>query len=309
MYNGNQKPGPINGMNPLIYTGSNPNLIIINRRPTTEDIQLFTLGYWWIVPVTDDFPNGEVWILVSKAEGVATWKRLGSGSSVSDVESLAGDSGGAVFPDSDGNIDILGGPGITVDGDPALNKLTVTNNGLIHLQTVRTNNVAVPFLALSGDYFAEYNQFQINLNNIAPAGGANAQLDMYMSTDGGSTFITGISVGCALINVDLGTAASTVVAKTVGGGCPVISSLNSFLSGGGSGQFYLTFGQPLAPQSGLPHFSGTSFGSNAGGTVVSNFSGLVLNNAVRVNYIKFQWDNSTTDILDGVISIYGYNNN
>ena len=46
-----------------------------------------------------------------------------------DVETLTGDSGGAVAPDGAANIDILGGPGIDVVGIPGSNKLTVSYNG------------------------------------------------------------------------------------------------------------------------------------------------------------------------------------
>lgn len=45
------------------------------------------------------------------------------------VETLTGDSGGAVSPDALKNINILGGPGIDVVGTPGTNTLTVLLNG------------------------------------------------------------------------------------------------------------------------------------------------------------------------------------
>lgn len=46
----------------------------------------------------------------------------------SDVQTLTGDTGGAVGPTSN-NIDILGGPGIIVTGDPGTSTLTVSQTG------------------------------------------------------------------------------------------------------------------------------------------------------------------------------------
>lgn len=81
MFNGRQSPGGINGVNPLIYTGSTPNMVTFNRRPTVQDGFSWPIGMWWIIPITDTYTRGEVWTLVSKADGINTWKRLkGAGS-------------------------------------------------------------------------------------------------------------------------------------------------------------------------------------------------------------------------------------
>lgn len=72
-----QMSGPINGLDPLIYTGGLPNLVIMNRRPTENDYQEYFLGHWWIIPSTSSGDvNTEVWILVSKRFGIAKWKKL-----------------------------------------------------------------------------------------------------------------------------------------------------------------------------------------------------------------------------------------
>lgn len=77
--NSQQLPGGINGGNPLIYQGSTPNLIVMTRQPTPADVQPYAIGYWWIIPITSSFPTGEIWVLVSKAQNIATWKRLHGG--------------------------------------------------------------------------------------------------------------------------------------------------------------------------------------------------------------------------------------
>lgn len=75
-----QISGRPDGSNPLIYTGSVPNMVTMNRRPSVQDGINWPLGYWWIIPKDTTFTTGEVWILVSVAQSIATWKRLhGSG--------------------------------------------------------------------------------------------------------------------------------------------------------------------------------------------------------------------------------------
>lgn len=86
MFNGRQSPGGINGSNPLIYQGSTPNMVTYNRRPTVQDGFSWPIGMWWIVPKQDTSPSEEVWTLVSKADGINTWKRLGGSSSGSFIK-------------------------------------------------------------------------------------------------------------------------------------------------------------------------------------------------------------------------------
>ena len=80
-----QLSGPINGLNPLIYTGSTPNFIIEDRRPTSGDVDGYELGYWWLIPTTSSSGvNSELWVLVSKRNNVAKWKRLYLGARTGD---------------------------------------------------------------------------------------------------------------------------------------------------------------------------------------------------------------------------------
>lgn len=77
-----QLPGRPDGNNPLIYLGSVPNMSFSPRRPTVKDYEGFELGYWWIIPKTNDgsTPTEEIWILVGKQQNIATWKQLHGGS-------------------------------------------------------------------------------------------------------------------------------------------------------------------------------------------------------------------------------------
>ena len=46
------------------------------------------------------------------------------------IETLTGDSGGAVGPDGSNNVNILSGVGISVVGNPGTNTLTISTTGL-----------------------------------------------------------------------------------------------------------------------------------------------------------------------------------
>ncbi len=260
MGNGPQRPGNPNPLNPLGYMGTSANMVIMDRRPTPTDGLSWPLGYWWSIPISDDFPDGETWTLSSKENNISTWRRVGE----------------HMPPEQ--------------------------HSGLIHLQTVSTSNTSVPFLALSGDYFEDYNEFIISLNNIAPASGLDSQLNMYVSGDGGSTFVTGTDCGLTTFRFTTGTIGN--LTGTVGGGCPVVSNLATSLTGGGSGQFYMSFGGNVPPQNRVPHFVGNSFGSDSASGASATFGGLFLSGTTQVNYIKFIWESASQGILDGRISIY-----
>lgn len=79
-----QRSGLINGVNPLIYKGSNPNMVIMPRKPTPKDGLNWPLGYWWLIPTPNTnfnaaSPTNELWVLVGKKNNICKWiKLLGS---------------------------------------------------------------------------------------------------------------------------------------------------------------------------------------------------------------------------------------
>lgn len=60
------------------------------------------------------------------------------GTALADVETLTGNSGGAVGPNGAGNINVLGADNITVTGNPGTNTLTITDtdNTIYTAQTI-----------------------------------------------------------------------------------------------------------------------------------------------------------------------------
>lgn len=84
-----------------------PQPVVANRAPTTSDTN-YPIGQEWV-----DKSSAGVYFLTAVTAGSATWALASPGAS--DVDTLTGDTGGALSP-TGGNINILGGDGITVDG-------------------------------------------------------------------------------------------------------------------------------------------------------------------------------------------------
>lgn len=93
----------LNGLNPLAYMGVNPvtpvPFVCRPFDPTPTDYANFLLGTLWL-----NTSNQNVWMLVSKANYVATWIKFAASSG--DLQTLTGDTGGAVSPSSN-NINII----------------------------------------------------------------------------------------------------------------------------------------------------------------------------------------------------------
>ena len=89
------------------FSNFSPKPIQSNRAPTTADTG-YEIGQLWA-----DTNNTTMYGLSTVSAGSATWNLLGAGDS--DVDTLTGDTGGAVSPAA-GNINIVGGDGLTVAG-------------------------------------------------------------------------------------------------------------------------------------------------------------------------------------------------
>lgn len=92
-----------------------PKPLVAQRAPLTTDVG-YEVGQQWI-----DQPSDQAYILTSVAGGSATWALSSPGSS--DVDTLTGDSGGAISP-SGGTITLAGGTNITTAGSGS----TITAN-------------------------------------------------------------------------------------------------------------------------------------------------------------------------------------
>ena len=134
----------LNGLNPLGYVGVNsqnpPNIIIRSIAPTVNDSKNFYIGDLWIVTSN---PSGseQAWILVDLIGNEATWLQISGGGGGGTVQSLTGNTGGAVLPTA-GNIDTLGGELINTVGNPGTSTVTINLN--------RGSNGQIPIASGSG---------------------------------------------------------------------------------------------------------------------------------------------------------------
>lgn len=144
----------LNGLHPLSYMGVNPvtpnDFVIETRAPTTNDYDEFAIGDEWLDISTLPTPPGaeNLWKLVDKSGGVATWVNFGSGQ---DILTLTGNTGGAVGVDANDNIFILGADGITVTGTPVNNTLTITGGGGSYFTVQTTDATPTALFTLAVD--------------------------------------------------------------------------------------------------------------------------------------------------------------
>ncbi len=107
--------------------------VIREARPPTVADRVFPTGQVWI-----DEPNLAAYILCGVVNGEARWKLAAV--NPLDAETFTGNTGGAVGPDGNLNVNILAAltSGLTVDGDPATNTLTINANSPSFQGTVIT---------------------------------------------------------------------------------------------------------------------------------------------------------------------------
>jgi hypothetical protein len=119
--------------NPLAYVGSadsnaSATLHWFQRAPTTRDYHNWLVGAIWINTSSSCPGDPEVYMLVKKEQGVATWIRFFTGAG--GLETLTGNTGGAVGPDGSDNIFVISDiVGLSVDGTPGINTLKLTSSG------------------------------------------------------------------------------------------------------------------------------------------------------------------------------------
>lgn len=123
---------------PVPYKQGAPIPVVAQRAPTTADTHdaagnPYAFGQLWV-----DQDADTIYGLSDVASGLADWEVLGG--SGADVNTLTGDSGGAISPTA-GNINILGGTGIATAGSGS----TITINGVGggYETTVVTGDTAV----------------------------------------------------------------------------------------------------------------------------------------------------------------------
>lgn len=189
------------------FTNYAPRPIQANRAPTTADTG-YEIGQLWA-----DTNGTTMYGLSAVAAGAATWNLLGPGAS--DVDTLTGDSGGAISP-AGGNITLAGGTNITSAGAGS----TITFN-LDAAITLATSVTAPVYTAAGGT----------DLSILAPAG-QDAIVTLGDSA-GATSFIVEALDGTDVFTVDsTGTIAFTNFSNTgtftTAGGTASVNASSNF---------------------------------------------------------------------------------
>lgn len=270
---GGQRRGPINGLDPSIYTGGLPNLVVMQREPNPTDYQEFVLGHWWIVPAEySDTGSGEVWVLVSKRYGIATWKRLHGGS-------------------SPGNNFVLGNQYFTTPGagtyTPTIGMLQCyvecVGGGGSGGSIVGTMQSGVCYAGGAGGYCAKLftaeqigtsQSFIVGAGGSQSSAGANTTFGSFLTANGGGYgLIYGDSVYDNIPNGIGGTSSGGDI--NIDGGTGYFSqpfpSVAIIPVGNGGSSYFASGGRPLPAINSSTTVTGISgkFGSGGGGLVFS----------------------------------------
>ena len=101
-----------------------PAAIVADRAHTINDYR-YPLGQPWLYQINPT--DASIYFLGSVAGNQATWLLAGGPGDF--VQTLTGNSGGAVGPDLSDNINLVGTGGVTVAGNPGTNTLTISGGG------------------------------------------------------------------------------------------------------------------------------------------------------------------------------------
>lgn len=186
------------GQDPSGYLGvvpsERPANKLAQRAPTSNDRRV-KIGTIWI-----DQTNNQVYQLTSVVSGTPNWTLLGPGAS--DVDTLTGDSGGALSPTA-GNMNILGGTNMTVAGSGST--LTVNMDAAITLATSVTS--ALYTAAAAADFLLTVPAGQdgvfkmgdaLAANKISFTDSADSEVAQ-INSDGAAQFDSSVTAGGNLI--------------------------------------------------------------------------------------------------------------
>lgn len=210
----------LSGLNPLAYMGVEPSappqVRIETRQPTVNDYSEYNIGTWWLMVVEQ-----EVWILISKLGGVATWIQLYPG---------GGGGGGAdAFPADVGTANEVGGEvnvfgGLNINTTGSGNTLTVILDDDVTLSGfLRADNIT----ATGGDIHTVLgNIYTLNGGDITADGTVTAGTGLVVLSGGidstGTTRLRDLSTGVMQTNSsgtvfsDKGTNGQLLIGSTAG---------------------------------------------------------------------------------------------
>lgn len=221
------KRNRLDGLNPLAYMGvpelSPSDQVFFPRPPTTSDNQNFYLGTWWI-DIGSNLPNPpvaeNVWILVSLAQGVATWINFAGGGTGS-VREFITDDAGVTIPNAAGQVNVFSAaaPGNSVDN------LYTRHGGTSNTYTIELNNsITQPNTNASGTqglYSLGTTDF---VSNYAGSGSGN---NAFFGGSGNRTLTT--ATGCTGVGLNA-LVSLTTASNNTGIGAAALESATSSIN-------------------------------------------------------------------------------
>lgn len=140
--------------------------------------------------------------------------RVGEGGTIlPDIETLTGDSGGAVGPDAAFNVNILGGSNVTTVGNPGTNTITINTSGGQEgtgqtIGAVTDDIITFALGAAAGCY-----TFHVKLVGFEATGpsGAGYEITAVVRTTGAAGALIGIPVINAIEDAAVAAAIGTIV--------------------------------------------------------------------------------------------------
>lgn len=96
---------------------------VFDRAPTVDDWRNFKISDLWIQRNPSETPPYGYFVLVDRPNQSGIWIDLG-GTQSGDIQFITADTGGPIPPDDNGNINLLGGNGISTSGSG--NDITIT---------------------------------------------------------------------------------------------------------------------------------------------------------------------------------------
>jgi len=259
----------------------NPFPIEATRAPTTSDVN-YDIGQTWVRTDTD-----QAWLLTSVSSGSAAWTLAGPGAS--DVDTLTGDSGGAISPAA-GNITLAGGTNVTSAG--AGSTITFNLDAAITLATSVTSPLYTA--AAGSDLDLTVPAGQDCVLKLGDAAGANK----FSITDSADSEVFAVdSTGAQTY------AGITVAGNFVSNGGTVTlgsdNAANAIIVGGGTTARAITIGQDAAAHT-------VAIGQAAAGAItIDTAAGVSIDSATASNFTVTGAADLTLDSSAGSVNIAG----
>jgi hypothetical protein len=224
----------LSSLNPLSYMGvkrlTPPNLTVETDAPTTADIKNFDLGALWL-----DSTANNIYMLVNKDSGIATWQLLGG---ASDLLSITMPDSTIIEPSAN-NINFLNGSGIAITGSGSSITFTATASPFMIQWSVITDptktivvnegyfanrgggvTFTLPAVAAVGDVFY-VSSILADGWTIAQNAGQNIRIGNQISTTGVGGSLSSTAIGDSIFCV-CSVANTSFVAQSVIGNITVV---------------------------------------------------------------------------------------